>query len=610
MATWNCNGSMRLDVGAFEDSFRDKDIVFFSKTHQAHGQLMPHVVGYRWETAHRTVARSEHGSRGSGGVAVLFREELQPLLHIVRRDDHAEAEARHRDADIILLGDFNARTGNAQTVFYDTSDEMLRELDVSDLGLDRCSQDREQTEYGRYLTNRTTIHGLAILQRFPGAAGFTCFPHRHGASTVDYVMAEPSFIPCIQDFIVGARPVGVVVNHARLTLSISFQYSTTQTSGGRSHTRYTFTPETDSVYTEEIYSRLCTAALGGLERLCSQVQFHEPQTKLWLFDTLVASAMLYGVQICGSSVGQDGWRRLERPLVSMISRLIRAKASVPNAIIRAQLAAPPMEIEALTRSVSFVHSLWDTDRDRYARLAFRGILHAGFALEQYHPAIMAPLDKREVEEMIARAISQVKKEADKALNTEMRKLSDKIKQLEEERKQMQEQIKELDTKQGSWIEVVKKNIKKEVREERAKEEVTMVQDTLEEEKLRNARRLNVRITGLPEGASPDTDAHEFCRSLGYTTMPFTRVWRARKDATRSRALILQMQSYEDRVAFFRKRAILRGRPGGTIYMDEDLTRMQIEHRRTCMPQILQARRSGRKAFYRDGRVFIDGRPTK
>ncbi|MCO5601279.1 hypothetical protein L7F22_055398 [Adiantum nelumboides] len=256
MATWNCNGSMRLDVGAFEDNFRDRDIVFFSETHQAPGQLMPLVVGYRWETAHRTVVRFEHGSRGSGGVALLFREELQPLLHIVRRDDHARymwvrlrpdtgrflyiaicyfpsntsiyAATRgespfsildddiwefSRDGDIILLGDFNARTVNAQTVFYDTSDEMLRELDVSDLGLDRYSQDKEQTEYGRYLTDMTTTHGLAILnglQRFLGASGFTCFPHRHGANTVDYVMAHPSFIPCIQDFIVGARPGGKI----------------------------------------------------------------------------------------------------------------------------------------------------------------------------------------------------------------------------------------------------------------------------------------------------------------------------------------------------------------------------------------------------------------
>lgn len=66
---------------------------------------------------------------------------------------------------------------------------------------------------------------------------------------------------------------------------------------------------------------------------------------------------------------QDSWRSMERPLISMISRMIRAKASVPHAIIRAELAAPPIEIEALTRSVSFIHSLWNTNRCRYTRLA-------------------------------------------------------------------------------------------------------------------------------------------------------------------------------------------------------------------------------------------------
>ncbi|KAH7440397.1 hypothetical protein KP509_04G105200 [Ceratopteris richardii] len=107
----------------------------------------------------------------------------------------------------------------------------------------------------------TTTHGLAILNglhRFPGVAGFTCFPHRHGASTVDYIMTQPSFIPCIQDFTVGARPMGVAVDHALLTLSVSFQYSTAQTSVGKSHTHYTFTPETDSVYTKEISDHLRT----------------------------------------------------------------------------------------------------------------------------------------------------------------------------------------------------------------------------------------------------------------------------------------------------------------------------------------------------------------
>ena len=67
------------------------------------------------------------------------------------------------------------------------------------------------------------------------------------------------------------------------------------------------------------------AALGGLERMNSQIQFQEPRTKLWLFDTLVSSAMLYGVQIWGPSVNQDSWRSMERPLISMISRMLEPR---------------------------------------------------------------------------------------------------------------------------------------------------------------------------------------------------------------------------------------------------------------------------------------------
>ena len=40
------------------------------------------------------------------------------------------------------------------------------------------------------------------------------------------------------------------------------------------------------------------AALGRMERMCSQVQFQEPRTKLWLSDTLVTSAMpLWGANM-------------------------------------------------------------------------------------------------------------------------------------------------------------------------------------------------------------------------------------------------------------------------------------------------------------------------
>ena len=107
-------------------------------------------------------------------MAVLYRKELQPLMHIVCRDEHARymwvrlraeigrplyiaicyfpPSTSHyappkgqspytildediwefsRDGDIIILGDFNARIAHQQTVFYDTSEEMMRELDTT-----------------------------------------------------------------------------------------------------------------------------------------------------------------------------------------------------------------------------------------------------------------------------------------------------------------------------------------------------------------------------------------------------------------------------------------------------------------------------------------------
>ena len=80
MATWNCNGSYKIDVGAFKDSFKGRDMVFYLETHQRPGQPLPSVKGYLWETACHPDTRSLHGSRRSGAVAVLFKEELKQFI--------------------------------------------------------------------------------------------------------------------------------------------------------------------------------------------------------------------------------------------------------------------------------------------------------------------------------------------------------------------------------------------------------------------------------------------------------------------------------------------------------------------------------------------------
>lgn len=162
------------------------------------------------------------------------------------------------------------------------------------------------------------------------------------------------------------------------------------------------------------------------------------------------------------------------------------------------------------------------------------------------------------------------------------------------------------TREG-WVEVVKKNLKKEVQEDS-----NMVQSTLNEEKMRRARRLNIRVTGIPESANstPEMDGKALCTKLGYNNevLPFARAWRTiPKDSTKGKALVLQFPDEVSRMTFMRKRTILRSLPGDPIYFDDDLTIMQLEHRRLCMPEIKAARKSGKKAHYRDGHIYIDGK---
>ena len=58
------------------------------------------------------------------------------------------------------------------------------------------------------------------------------------------------------------------------------------------------------------------AALGALEKQCA----------LWLFDILVKPTRLYEIETYGPCLNKrNNWKDIERPLVSMILRMIRSK---------------------------------------------------------------------------------------------------------------------------------------------------------------------------------------------------------------------------------------------------------------------------------------------
>lgn len=65
--------------------------------------------------------------------------------------------------EILLMGDFNARTGNRQSVFYMHDDAMFREIDHDEVGLCRAAQDKEMNAYGTHLFTLGNVHELAIF---------------------------------------------------------------------------------------------------------------------------------------------------------------------------------------------------------------------------------------------------------------------------------------------------------------------------------------------------------------------------------------------------------------------------------------------------------------
>ena len=93
-----------------------------------------------------------------------------------------------------------------------------------------------------------------------------------------------------------------------------------------------------------------------------------------------------------------------------------------------------------------------------------------------------------------------------------------IEELKKEIKKVKAEVKnDMELAKTGWVEILKWNIKNEIKYE------NIVNTTLEEEKTHHARHLNVRVTRLNEGASLDEGAQTFGKMLGYTeALPITQ----------------------------------------------------------------------------------------
>ncbi|MCO5608604.1 hypothetical protein L7F22_062817 [Adiantum nelumboides] len=79
---------------------------------------------------------------------------------------------------------------------------------------------------------------------------------------------------------------------------------------------------------------------------------------------------MYATPVWAPSLIGSWWTQVERPHIIMLSRLIRTTLSVPHDIIRAELATPPMLVEALFQTVCFIQQVRQLPRDR---LSYRAL---------------------------------------------------------------------------------------------------------------------------------------------------------------------------------------------------------------------------------------------
>ena len=314
MTLWNCNGALWTHPGRLEEILKVSDIVFLVETHQSPNRGLPRVNGFRWESVFRQTSR-RHTTRGSGGVAILFRREIHNRIEILKTDlearfmwvkvltskdqvifiavcyfpprgsrynmagttsvvdegtSHGPSPYEPLSDDIIryssqgevfLVGDFNARTQSRQcTIFQmDRNLEMVN-VEPLALGITRTSKDQgaDATSFGHHLLELGSRHQMIIyngLAKWPGSDELTCFPHGGGASTVDYLIGRPEATHMVDSFRVAPCPIGA--DHSFLYFELKCDTShATNSSQPTHHTIIHFTHELADIYSRHVQTHL------------------------------------------------------------------------------------------------------------------------------------------------------------------------------------------------------------------------------------------------------------------------------------------------------------------------------------------------------------------
>lgn len=241
-------------MAALEKELSEIDILLVVETWEHQGNEIPKIKGF---TCHSIWNQKEYiGGRGYGGLACYTKDSIKEHITVVKEDSYkqymwlqlstgikdlyialcyfappqspiyknqnlsSEDPFLHLSKDIgnflgkgeiILAGDFNARTQSTQTqntiagkdpLWLEIANEEDEEVWTRD------SKDKgDTTQMGRHLLTLGNCFNLKIINgcaRFPLSTGFTCQTPQ-GKSVIDYILLQPQVIDKIRDFQIGQR---------------------------------------------------------------------------------------------------------------------------------------------------------------------------------------------------------------------------------------------------------------------------------------------------------------------------------------------------------------------------------------------------------------------
>jgi exonuclease III len=263
IATWNINGLFHKVIGDksknldFVRNIKSNDIIFLTETWS---QTTLNIPGYKTITSIKTPKLSRHKlSRLSGGITLLYKSKLEKYISVVKNSQNIlwckiskelfksdndlylgglylpPEHSRYFEpelfdklqediitfsgkGDVIIIGDFNARTGKLNDFIETDGNKYIQNLNSNfSHNSKRENFDNKINNHGKHLIEICKNCNLRILNgRTKGdSLGKPTFHNKHGTSTIDYAICNTKSINNIK-FLVVQEP-NYLSDHSLIT---------------------------------------------------------------------------------------------------------------------------------------------------------------------------------------------------------------------------------------------------------------------------------------------------------------------------------------------------------------------------------------------------------